>query len=147
MNEWLAFRTRARGHAFTIAVSSFKAAVPSTSRRWDAEHGYWLFDPQFIDTVSAIPDSQIGTAVSAEEDDRRHGREPVADHEVLDTPLTDKQYAGLGEVNAAMKNATLDELADAHRRWFIRHPSTDFSGHPSRTPVNSALTVHAGSLS
>jgi len=92
MSEWLAFRTEARGEAFTVALANFKAAVPSTSRRWDGEHRYWLFDPRFADTVADIESSLVEPAVSLTEDDRRHGRIAVRDDEQLDTALIDMQF-------------------------------------------------------
>jgi len=93
MPEWLAFRSRARGEAFTSAVVAFKAAVPSTSRRWDSSHGYWVFDPRFAGAVAAIGDVKGTTSLA--EDDRRRGRLPVAEDEKLDTALIDLQYGDM----------------------------------------------------
>jgi hypothetical protein len=122
MPDWLAFRIRARGKSFADALAAFKAAVPSTSRRWDGEHRCWVFDPEYKAAVSAIGDVKAATTWA--EDDRLHGRNPVAEDEQLDTDLIDRQYADLAEVNASLPpSATADEVAATHPKWFAGHPS------------------------
>src|SRR5437660_5407566 len=91
-SEWLAFRIKARGEAFTATLADFKAVVPSTSRRWDSEHRYWVFAPQFAEAVSDIRSGVVEQAISFREDDRRYGRTPVTNRERLDTDLIDRMY-------------------------------------------------------
>jgi hypothetical protein len=93
MSEWLAFKVKAKGKGFTDALAAFKATVPSTSRRWDASHGYWVFDPRFTDQVAPI--GEVTGTTSLCEDDLRHGRRAVADDEMLDAGLVDLQYGDL----------------------------------------------------
>jgi hypothetical protein len=121
VSEWLAFRSRARGKAFTDAVAAFKTAVPSTSRRWDAQHGYWLFDPSFANAVQSIGEVRAATRVA--EDDRRLGRVSVREDEELDTDLIDMQFGdltasdGIGKVqgNPAARAEFERRLKEAER--------------------------------
>src|SRR6266545_6869976 len=92
MSEWLAFHIEAKGKFFDHALAAFKEAVPSTSRRWDREHRYWLFDPSFAEQVAGIASAAVKTAISLEDDDRRLGRLSVREDEVLDTALIDSQH-------------------------------------------------------
>jgi hypothetical protein len=95
MSEWLAFHIEAKGEAFTLALTDFKTAVPSMSRRWDGTHRYWLFDPSFANAVATIQSAAIQPAVSLVEDDRRFGRTAVADDAKLDTDLIGLQFGDL----------------------------------------------------
>ena len=121
MSQWLAFRTKANGERFTLALAAFKATVPSTSRRWDSSHGYWLFDPSFANAVATI--GEVRGATSLAEDDRRHGRVSVSAGEALDTELIDMQYGdmvpgdGIGRVqgNPAARQEFERRLREAER--------------------------------